>query len=438
MIKVNFSNQTGIIKPMHAVNNGPVPASREQTRENFDTFKALDIPYVRNHDASFFAAYGGEHTVDVHAIFPDFNKDENDETSYDFTYTDMYTSNIYKAGAKVFYRLGSKIEHGIKKYGTLVPPDFKKWAGICEHIIMHYTEGWANGFKYDVSYWEIWNEADGVNGNGDQPNWSGSALQYYEMYDIAARHLKKRFPHLNIGGPALSFIGDGKWLDGFLKYITKSSKAPLDFFSWHIYTADPKDIASDSRRLRKILDSYGYNETKIICNEWNYVENFGERWIASIEHMIGMHGAAFMAAAMLNEQKDINCDMLMYYDVRPCTMNGVYDFYTLRPIKGYYVLKCFSNLYKLSNETECVCDDENIYACAASDGDKCAVMLVNYSSDLNAVQKKVKLDFGKDLSSFAMYIIDKENNLTQTLLPPDGELCLYPDTVAFFANYPIG
>ena len=41
-----------------------------------------------------------------------------------------------------------------------MPKDFKKWAVICEHIIRHYTEGWADGFFYDMPYWEIWNEPD--------------------------------------------------------------------------------------------------------------------------------------------------------------------------------------------------------------------------------------------------------------------------------------
>ena len=48
---------------------------------------------------------------------------------------------IEAAGTKVFYRLSHRIEHEVKKYGTLPPKDFKKWAVICEHIIRHYTEG---------------------------------------------------------------------------------------------------------------------------------------------------------------------------------------------------------------------------------------------------------------------------------------------------------
>ena len=82
-IKINFNQKIGNIKPMHCVNNGPVWSDGvEQVRENFSFFKEAKIPYVRNHDAAFYALYGGEHTVDVHAIFPDFSRDVNDEDAY--------------------------------------------------------------------------------------------------------------------------------------------------------------------------------------------------------------------------------------------------------------------------------------------------------------------------------------------------------------------
>ena len=107
-VSVNFQSAKGKMKIMHAVNNGPIRASTvEQSRGNFNEFQAAKIPYVRNHDASFFSAYGGEHTVDVHAIFPDFNKNPYDPASYDFTLTDEYMRVILHAGTKPFFRNSS-------------------------------------------------------------------------------------------------------------------------------------------------------------------------------------------------------------------------------------------------------------------------------------------------------------------------------------------
>ena len=146
-ITVNFANTKGSIKPLHCVNNGP--AAQSPTSEIVDLYRALGIPYARNHDASFYSAYGLEHTVDVNNIFPCFDADPTDPASYDFTCTDNYIAVTEAAGTHQFYRLGSRIEHEVKKYGTVMPADFKKWAIVCEHIIRHYTEGWANGYHYD-------------------------------------------------------------------------------------------------------------------------------------------------------------------------------------------------------------------------------------------------------------------------------------------------
>ena len=100
----------GKIKPMNAVNNGPIKARSVQSRGNFEAYRNLEIPYARNHDAAFCSAYGGEHTVDVHAIFPDFSKDPNDPASYDFAPTDRGKNfHINK-----FIMMGTKIEKNME------------------------------------------------------------------------------------------------------------------------------------------------------------------------------------------------------------------------------------------------------------------------------------------------------------------------------------
>ena len=178
-VQINANEIKGIIKPMHAVNNGPIIARKTQKRSNFETFKEARIPYSRNHDAAFCASYGGENIVDVHAIFKDFDKDPYDPESYDFMLTDIFLQNVLDAGTKIFYRLGSKIEHCIKKYGTVVPKDFQKWAVICEHIIKHYNHGWADGFYWNIEYWEIWNEPNLDSDDAENKrNWSGTAQQF--------------------------------------------------------------------------------------------------------------------------------------------------------------------------------------------------------------------------------------------------------------------
>lgn len=65
-VTVDFSKFKSSIKPMNAVNNGPhVRYSNAEGSKQVAQFKKMNIPLVRNHDASFNAYYGGPHTVDV-------------------------------------------------------------------------------------------------------------------------------------------------------------------------------------------------------------------------------------------------------------------------------------------------------------------------------------------------------------------------------------
>ena len=60
-ITVDFTKTIGKVKPMHAVNNGPVrPARMFSKSGNFEKYQALCLPYARNHDAAFCASYGGQ------------------------------------------------------------------------------------------------------------------------------------------------------------------------------------------------------------------------------------------------------------------------------------------------------------------------------------------------------------------------------------------
>ena len=236
-VSADFSAVIGTIKPMHSVNNGPASI---RGNGNDSYFRDAAIPFARNHDANFAPAYGAPHTVDILAIFPDFDADENDPASYDFHLTDEYNERIMNAGTKVFYRLGNKIEHESKRYGAIPPKDPHKWARICEHIIRHMNEGWADGHHYGIEYWEIWNEPD------LHPQcWDGPEEQFFELFEIAARHLKACFPNLRIGGPAITGVGNKKFVIPFFDYITrdKDNPVPLDF-SPSTATPEPRSTSA--------------------------------------------------------------------------------------------------------------------------------------------------------------------------------------------------
>lgn len=388
-ISVDFSDTCGRIKPMNAVNNGPRKNNASQQASNFSLYAAARFPYARTHDAAFCENYGGPHTVDIQGIFPDFAADPADPASYDFVLTDEYLKNIMAAGTKVFYRLGHRIEHNIKKYGTLPPPDFKKWAVICEHVIRHMNEGWADGHHMGIEYWEIWNEPDLEK---EKCCWGGTRAQFFDLYEIASKHLKGCFPHLKIGGPALA--GHMDWAEDFLVEMKKRG-APLDFFSWHRYKADPHLFADRVRETRALLDRCGFEKSESIFNEWNYVRSFqNEEWQYSIRAMKGQKGAAFAAATMALCQYE-PVDMLMYYDARPCGMNGLFD--TDLPTKTLptYAPYCaFADLVDLGTAVTVAGNGEGeIYAVAAKNETAAGVLLTYFTDDDAAGEQVVEIRF---------------------------------------------
>jgi hypothetical protein len=84
---------------------------------------------------------------------------------------------------------------GLKAYNVYAPKDFAKWARICEHVIRHYNEGWAKGFRWGIEYWEIWNEPE------SNTMWRGSTREaFFEFYRTAALHLKAKFHGIKVGG----------------------------------------------------------------------------------------------------------------------------------------------------------------------------------------------------------------------------------------------
>ena len=423
-LSVNFNEIKGKIKPMHATNNGPScevgnknlgwndpPAGVRNG--NLEEFRAAGIPYARTHDSSFYPKYGLEHTVDVAFIFPNFDADPEDPKSYDFVCTDHYMDMIEAAGTKVFYRLGHRIEHEIKKYGTLPPKDFHKWAVICEHIIRHYTEGWADGSYRDMQYWEIWNEPDlDADDATNKRTWGGTKAQFFEFYHVVATHLKACFPHLKIGGPAIA--GNLEWAEDFLAQL----RAPLDFFSWHIYAHTVEKVIARAQKVRALLDKYGYTETESILNEWNYVLGWhGEEITYSHIAKKEIKGASFTLATMC-ECQALPVDMLMYYDARPTAWNGLFDFLQIGKVTttAYFTFPMFNELYKLGTYVECSSDDPNAHVCAAKNGSEAAIVLTHYNDDNSTEPKFIRLDIA-GLSpdngvEAEIYLLDAKHDLT--------------------------
>ena len=404
----------GPVKPMNAVNNGPQVARTDQSFGNLADFRALRVPFARTHDSINEATSNG-HTVDISAVFPNFSADENNPASYDFTYTDVFLDAIATAGTKPFFRLGQTIENGIKKYHVFPPADYAKWARICEHIIRHCNEGWAVGRRRGIEYWEIWNEADAQpDENRDEScQWQGTRAQFFEFYEVAAKHLKRCFPDLKIGGPALGWRLD--WAEDFVRW-QREHETPIDFFSWHFYESNPSKMQAKAWKVRRILDENGYAKAESILNEWNFVKGWTEDFPYTLRAISSNRGGAYTASFLCLAQ-DVPIDMLMYYDARPRTgFNGLFDFYTFAPRPAYYALFSWADLRDLGTqiaakvETNGHAGNSIVAATAAMDGDgNLGVLVVRYTQDRNETASEpfaLRLESGRFSGRVRGYLTD--------------------------------
>ena len=421
-IFVDFSAEKGAVKPLHAVNNGPVKARSSQGRGNSDIWPEMGAPYARTHDTAHCYSYGLNHTIDISGIFPNFDADETDPASYDFQLTDIYIANTYACGTEIFYRLGESIDHRVKKYHVHPPKDYAKWARICEHIIRHYTEGWADGFRYKMTYWEIWNEAD----CGDCC-WTGTQDAFFDFFAVTAQHLKTCFPHLKIGGPAGT--GNRAFAEAFLSDMQRRG-IRLDFFSWHRYCRTPEELLDRVHFFRDLMDKYGYSQAESICNEWNFVKNWTDAFVYSMEVIHNIKGAAFTAGCILICDS-APVDMLMYYDARPCTFNGLFDFYTMRPLPTFHTLRFFDALYKLGTSVTVSRPEEGLYAAAAKDGKgNSAVMLCHYDYEETGGPREVALSLSGGAAEYEILLLDETHGgETVGTWRPGDALTLAPQSI---------
>ena len=443
-ISVDFNNVIGKIKPMHAA--GQPPFKGGFLKLDFTHFQYLTdakIPYSRLHDVG--GAFGAGKYVDIPNLFRNFDADEYDPDSYDFAFTDVLIENLIKYDITPIFRLGVTIENQahIKAYHIYPPKDYAKWARICEHVIRHYNEGWANGYEYGIEYWEIWNEPD--NGEpGRNQMWIGTNEQFYELYDVAAKHLKACFGNsIKIGGYGCSGLygiyyhpekygvdvpqrePDERYerdthrvvfFNGFLDYI-KEHGSPIDFFSWHSY-ANLEKTAIIGEYIARRLEEEGYPDLELHLNEWNAA------------HEPKLHGTSYASAAnaaMMLKMHSSKTYMLCYYDTRinASAYGGFFAPLTYEPVCTYYAFAAYGKLFELGGQAEITLtggEDTGVYTLAATNGEHHALYVVNFSEEKRGITTNLQGDF-------TVFLIDEEHYIEKSELSA-SEFSLMPYQIA--------
>ena len=339
---VDFSKEVGAIRRINGIGNC-APLSNSKGDSYKGLLKPLEAPRTHLHDDALMNP--GYAVVDVSRIFPLFHLDADDPRNYDFKPTDDYLRTAVEDGIEIDFRLGEAIEHSTNVYRVHPPADPVKWADICSHIIRHYNEGWADGFKWNIRYWSIWEEPDTNPALLDGPDPYYGA--YFRLYKTVAPILKKRFPYIRISGPQT--CGGAKHIRDFVAFCAKE-KLPLDVLGWTSYRLRPEAFLAESKEYRGILDENGYKDTELNIVEWHYgpvswrghgvrkTKEHADEWR---RHLNSGDSAAFTVASLILMQ-DSPVSMMHFYSLKS-SIWGIFDA-AMQPQLNYYALVSFAQL----------------------------------------------------------------------------------------------
>lgn len=414
-VKVDAASELGPVKPVNGVGQPPITGLREYPM--FKYLKDAGVPFSRLHDVG--GMFGRGVFVDIPNLFRNFDADETDPANYDFAFTDRLINALVADGVEPFFRLGVTIENYtlIRRYRIDPPKDFAKWARICEHVIRHYTQGWAGGFRHKITYWEIWNEPENRETIEKNEMWHGTFEEYCRLYEVASKHLKAKFPELKIGGFASCGVA---WISGnkspcskhrfecfhyFLKYI-REHECPIDFFSYHSYSA-VEPMMDQARYVREQLDAAGYKGLETCLNEWLPAPRHDKLGTA--------RQAAEVAATLIGFQNG-PVDSAAIYDAR-CGIGNyspLFNPLTYKPHKAYYAFMAFNELRKAGTAVAATSDDAKVWASAAKGATGAvAVMVANLSSEA----KPLKISLGDGWNASMCRITDSSRTYEEVSLP---------------------
>jgi len=253
--------------------------------------------------------------VRFHAIFHDevgvYDEGSGGQPVYNWSYVDQIYDGLLENGVRPWVEMSfmpsklaaSQEPHAFWYKPLPSPPkDYGKWEELVYNFARHLVDRYGID---EVSQWyfEVWNE----------PNidfWTGQPKQatYFELYDHAARAVKRAGSRLRVGGPAAA---QAAWIPAMIEHCVKGG-VPLDFVSTHVYANDSaedvfgtheKIARSDmvARAVRKVYDEVKQSARPDLPIHWS-------EYNASYKNEVEVTDSAFMGPWLANNIRQ--CDGL--------------------------------------------------------------------------------------------------------------------------------
>lgn len=221
---------------------------------------------------------------------------------FNWTKLDDEIEAVQKRGGEVMINLFGTPSHlasdPAAKVPAFTPPsDFKAYADFCAEIVRHVNIE----KKYNVRFWEFWNEPSG---GWFWSTWKsqGGSESFFRLYSMVARAIKAVDPDALVGG-----FGDNMQYpenyQGWFRYL-KKDPAPVDFLSVHYYgdwaektAPDPESYAALTDRLAAIAKRELGRVPPIYLTEWNLAAESNDKFSAT-------ETAAWIGSALCRMQRN--------------------------------------------------------------------------------------------------------------------------------------
>ena len=261
--------------------------------------------------------------VRFHAIFHDevgfYDENASGTPVYNFSYIDQIYDGLLENQVRPFVELSfmpkkltadaNALHPFWYKQNVAPPKDWGKWEQLIENFARHLVQRYGEN---EVAQWyfEVWNE----------PNldfWAGNPKEatYYELYDHAARAIKRVSGRLRVGGPSTA---QAAWADRFLAHC-KEKNVPVDFVSTHVYGNDKAEdvfgtheqisrndmVCRAVKKVHEQIAASAYPHMPLIWTEYN----------ADYSNQPAVTDSAYMGPFLANTIRDCDgmTEMMSYW-----------------------------------------------------------------------------------------------------------------------------
>lgn len=410
---------------------------------------------VRNHLKDCLSNCCSFKYLRCHEMFSDvmavYREDSNGNPIYDWQYLDDAYDFLMETGIKPFVSftympeaLAAKKGYysGYAKFNASPPKDYNLWSILVEKFVKHCIKRY--GLKEVLQwYFEAWNEPDLMFGNPwDVGYWAGSIEDFFKLYEVMSRTLKKINPNFKVGGPATSVFNDynepGKmkppYLEEFIKYCYENN-VPLDYVSSHPYPTnfpnnqvDGYDLNFKWREDNALKLDATYIKNLVVNSPFPDIEIHLNEWSSTPGQKDKIHDSVFMAPFIIKNM--LECQNIvtssafwLFTDIFEEDIKGNSVFsggYGLVNAQG--LRKPSFHAYKFLNMLgNLIIEQTNNYIITKKEDNSVQILLWNYSGFKNYNNDKEDVGLGnsieylleiKDASRFKsmlIYSLDKSN-----------------------------